>query len=79
MPTANFVHRFVANVQEIQAIWGEDPTHIPYSGQRPDVLDIVTPRLGNNYVKDVTRHIQISSVADLLTDHNPLFITVQEM
>ena len=41
-----------------------DPTHFPFTGQRPHVLDSVI-------AKNLTHLIQVSSVLDLSSDHSP--------
>ena len=68
----NSLFRFVSGDPALNVIGPEDPTYFPFHGHRPDVLDIVV-------VKNVARNIEVSSVSDLSSDHNPLVITVREL
>ena len=60
----NSLYRFVSNNPALNIIGPEDSTYYPFSGHRLDVLDSVV-------VKNMACHIEVSSVSDLSSDHNP--------
>lgn len=52
------------------AVYGPDePTFFHRSGYRPDVLDILV-------AKDVTADIELSTVSETSSDHNPVIVTI---